>query len=201
MRRTAPAAERNKQPIADVLRRALAPLLEKGGTVLEIASGTGQHVVHLASAMPTLRFVPSDPDPSARASIEAWRGESGLANVEAPLDLDVRTTPWPLERADAIVCINMIHISPWSACEGLMRGAARLLPSGGVLYLYGPFVCEGQHTAPSNAAFDENLRARDPSWGVRDRADVGREARSQGFVLEETVPMPANNLSLIFRRG
>jgi cyclopropane fatty-acyl-phospholipid synthase-like methyltransferase len=200
MRRTAPAAERNKQPIAEVLGRVLAPLRRSGGTVLEIASGTGQHVVHLAATLPSLRFVPSDLDPSARASIEAWREQTGLPNVEVPVELDATAPRWPVEVADAIVCINMIHIAPWEACEGLMRGAARILPQGGVLYLYGPFAREGRHTAPSNAAFDEDLRARDPRWGVRDLVDVERQARTTGLSLEETVAMPANNLSVVFRR-
>jgi cyclopropane fatty-acyl-phospholipid synthase-like methyltransferase len=200
MRRTAPAAERNKQPIAQVLTRVLDPLQQSGGTVLEIASGTGQHVVHLASVLPNLHFVPSDLDPSARASIDAWRVETELPNVAVALDLDVCAPSWPLEQVDAIVCINMIHIAPWDACEGLMRGAGRSLPAGGVLYLYGPFAHDGRHTAPSNAAFDEDLRARDSSWGIRDLLEVERSARTQQLTLEETVPMPANNLSLVFRR-
>ena len=200
MRRTAPAAERNKQPIAEVLARVLEPLRRTGGTVLEIASGTGQHVVHFAGVLPELCFVPSDPDPVARVSIEAWRAEAGLPNVEPPLELDVCTAAWPITAADAIVCCNMIHIAPWRACEGLMCGAGRTLSSGGVLVLYGPFSRDGEHTAPSNAAFDADLQARDPSWGVRDLADVERQARSEGLELEETVCMPANNLTVVFRR-
>jgi hypothetical protein len=200
MRRTAPAAERNKQPIAEVLLRVLASLRQAGGTVLEVASGTGQHVVCFASVFPELRFVPSDPDPVARASIEAWRVEAGLPNVEPPLELDARLPDWPIDSAHAIVCSNMIHIAPWAACEGLMRGAARTLPADGALVLYGPFARDGQHTAPSNAAFDADLRARDPSWGVRDLSKVEREGRSHGLALEEIVPMPANNLTVVFRR-
>ena len=159
----------------------LARVLPASGLVLEIASGTGQHAVHMARALPRLTWQPSDPDPEMRASIRAWTARSGLANVRAPLDLDVRAACWPLAAADAVVCINLIHIAPWSATAALAAGAARLLPPAGVLVLYGPFRREGRHTAPSNAAFDRSLRAADPDWGVRDlesAADVASAAGS-----------------------
>ena len=162
-RRTAPAAERNKEPILAVLRR----VLPDSGLVLEIASGTGQHVVHFAQALPDLEWQPSDPDPEARSSIAAWIAHEGLPNVRPPLDLDVGAEPWPIERADAVVCINMIHISPWAATLHLMAGAARLLPMQGVLFLYGPFRRLDRETAPSNEAFDAQLRRQNPEWGVR----------------------------------
>jgi SAM-dependent methyltransferase len=196
-KRNAPAAERNKQPILEVL----APLLPASGEVLEIASGTGQHAAHFAAALPGLRWRPSDPDPAARASIAARIADEKLANVGAPLDLDVTRQPWPLERADAVVCINMIHISPWAATGALMQGSARILPAGGLLFLYGPYRRGGAHTAPSNEAFDASLRAQDPAWGVRDLETVAGVAASAGFSLEKVVAMPANNLSVVFRRG
>ena len=195
-RRIAPAAERNKGPILEVLRR----VLPQQGLVLEIASGTGQHAAHCAAHLPGLVWQPSDRDTGAHASITAWAAHGGLSNVRPPLTLDVTQEPWPLERANAIVCINMIHISPWDASIGLMRGAERLLPPGGVLYLYGPYKRGGAHTAPSNAAFDESLRQQNPAWGVRNLEDVAALASRHGFDLEEVVEMPANNLSVILRR-
>jgi SAM-dependent methyltransferase len=194
--RQAPAAERNKAAILDVL----AQVLPQHGLVLEVASGTGQHVVHFAGALPALSWQPSDPDPAMRASIADYVAASGLPNVAAPLALDTRAPHWPLERADAIVCSNMIHIAPWSAAEGLVRGAARLLGAGAPLVLYGPFQRAGRHTAPSNAAFDESLRQRDPEWGVRDLDDVEALAQEQGFGLDQVVAMPANNLTAVFMR-
>ena len=188
------AAERNKAPILGVLAR----VLPDSGTVLEIASGTGQHVVHFARALPALTWQPSDADPQARASIAAWLAHEKLPNVRAPLDLDVRTRPWPIAECDAIVCINMIHISPWAATQALFAGAEERLRDG-VLYLYGPYRVNGGHTAPSNQAFDRSLRAQDPEWGVRDLADVTALAGRHGFELVETVQMPANNLSVVFR--
>lgn len=190
---TAPSAERNKEPILQVLRR----VLPRSGLVLEIASGTGQHVAHFARALPALEWQPSDPDPGSRASVLAWTKE--LANVRAPLDVDVRR-PWPLERADAIVCINMIHVAPWAAAEALLAGAGTVLEPGGVLFLYGPFRRFGQHTAPSNEAFDASLRAQDPEWGVRDLEAVEDLASAGGFSLEEVVAMPANNFSEVLRK-
>ena len=193
-RRTAPAAERNKQPILDALR----PVLPAHGTVLEIASGTGQHIAHFAASLPLLHWQPSDPDAAARESIAAWTAD--LPNVAAPLDLDAIRHPWPVAAVDAIVCINMIHISPWTATEALMQGAGTLLPGGGVLFLYGPYRRYGAHTAPSNEAFDQDLRSRDPLWGVRDLEAVVSLAAGHGLALEQVVAMPANNLSVLFRR-
>ncbi|WP_321846728.1 DUF938 domain-containing protein [Paraburkholderia bannensis] len=196
LRLTAPAAARNAAPILDVLRTAL-PVR---GTVLEIASGTGQHAVHFAAALPDIDWQPSDADPRARASIDAWRAHAGLANLRAPLDLDVRSEPWPIEAVDAIVCINMIHIAPWEAAIALTKGAGARIAPGGVLVLYGPYRRDGAHTAPSNEAFDADLRARDPAWGVRDLEAVDALARAEGFVCEAVVPMPANNFTVVFRK-
>lgn len=191
-----PAVARNRDPILAVLRRHLPAQ----GTVLEIAAGTGEHAAYFAPQFPHLAWQPTDLDPDALASIEAHRAATDAPNLCAPIELDVTATAWPLTRADAVISINMIHISPWTAAQGLMTGAARLLPAGGVLYLYGPFKENGVHTAPSNAAFDQSLRARDPAWGVRDVGDVRALADSHGFDFIERVAMPANNLSLVFRR-
>jgi hypothetical protein len=194
--RRAPAAERNRGPILDVLR----DVLPERGLVLEIASGTGQHAVFFAAALPLLSWQPSDPDPEARASIAQWIAESRLTNVREPLALDVASLDWGVRRADAIVNINMIHISPWAAAEGLMRGAERVLLPGAPLVLYGPFCFEGAFTAPSNAAFDTSLRGQDATWGIRDLADVTRLADQHGLGRERVVEMPANNHSIVFRR-
>jgi SAM-dependent methyltransferase len=199
-RRHAPAALRNREPILAALKRHLPAR----GAVLEVASGTGEHAVHFAAALPHLVFRPSDPDPDARASIDAWAEGAGLPNLRAALDLDAAAPEW--ERAvaggaDAVLCVNMVHIAPWAATGGLMRGAARLLPAGGVLCLYGPFRRDGRHTAPSNAAFDEQLRASDPAWGVRDLEAVAAEAAARGFAAPAVEEMPANNLFVVFRRG
>ena len=196
-RKYAPAAQRNRAPIL----AALAERLPTKGTVLEIASGTGEHVVHFARALPALVFRPSDPDPENRASIGAWIAAEGLTNVRSAVDLDTTAKKWPVATADAILCANMIHIAPWAACEGLIAGAARTLFSGGILHLYGPFKREGKHTAPSNAEFDASLKARNPDWGVRDLDDVIALARHAGFGAAETVSQPANNLSVFFRLG
>jgi len=193
---TAPAAERNKQPILEVLKR----VLPASGIVLEVASGTGQHVVHFAKALTTLTWQPSDPDAQARRSISAWIAEERLPNVREPLDLDVRSDPWPVSECDALVCINMIHISPWAATEALFDGAARVLRAGAVVYLYGPYQINGRHTAESNAAFDATLRAQDPQWGVRELDRVVAAASGRGLELLESVAMPANNLSVVLRR-
>lgn len=195
-RRHAPAAERNKQPILDVLRR----VLPASGTVLEVASGTGQHVAHFAAALPALTWQPSDRTDQEFASIVAWCASAGASNARPPIVLDVTREPWPLATVDAIFCANMIHIAPWQACLGLLRGAGRHLAPGAPLVLYGPFRIGGEHTAPSNAAFDADLRARDPAWGVRDLDEVARVAASHGLELEERVAMPANNLTVILRR-
>lgn len=192
---TSPSVARNRDPILSVLRRVLPPR----GQVLEIASGTGEHAVFFAAALPGLTWQPSDPDPLALRSIAAHRAAAGLANLMPPVVLDAASPDWPVAHADAVVAINMVHISPWRATEGLMQGAARILPPGGILYLYGAYTENGAHTAPSNAAFDESLRARNPEWGVRAIEDVTRLAEAHGLLLLERIPMPANNLSLVFR--
>jgi len=180
-----------------VIERVLA----SDARVLEIASGAGEHAVFIAGALPGIIWQPSDPDPDSRASIVDWIAHQSLANVLPPHALDVCTDDWGLDGAfDAIVAINMIHIAPWKATLGMFRGAARLLGPRGILFLYGPFKCDGVHTAPSNEAFDAWLKQRDASFGVRDLEAVDREARAQGFALRETVEMPANNKSLIFSR-
>jgi len=195
-RLSAPAAERNAAPILEVLRGALPA----HGTVLEIASGTGQHAAYFAAALPGITWQPSDADARARASISAWRAHTGLANLREPLDLDVCREPWPIDAVDAIVCINMIHIAPWEAAQALMKGAGARVASGGVLVLYGPYRRSGAHTAPSNEAFDADLRARNPAWGVRDMEAIETLAQAQGFVCEARVAMPANNFSVVFRK-
>ena len=189
-------ADRNKGPILEVLTR----VLPASGLVLEIASGTGQHVSHFAQGMPGLVWQPSDPDPEARRSINAWTAGERLPNIRPPIDLDVRVRPWPITTCDAIVCINMVHISPWAATQALFDGAAAALAENGTIYLYGPYRRRGEHTAPSNAAFDTMLRTQNPEWGVRDLERVVETARARDFELIETVAMPANNLSVIFRR-
>jgi len=193
---SAPAAERNKGPILEVLKR----VLPASWLVLEVASGTGQHVVHFAKALPQLTWQPSDPDRQARQSIAAWIDEARLTNILQPLDLDVRQQPWPLSACDALVCTNMIHIAPWTATEALFDGASYAVPESGVVCLYGPYRVQGEHTAPSNASFDASLRSQNPLWGVRDLETVADVAHARGFDLVETVSMPANNLSVIFRR-
>jgi hypothetical protein len=195
----APATARNRDPIRDVLARYVRP---GPLPVLEIASGSGEHAVHLARAFPDTPWQPTDRDSDALASIAAWRAESALPNLRAPLPLDV-TAAWPAEvgQAQLIVCINMIHIAPWEATLALMAGAARLLAAGAHLFLYGPYRCFGLPTAPSNESFDASLRSRDPRWGVRDLAEVGGAAAARGFVLHEVVAMPANNHCVVFRRG
>jgi cyclopropane fatty-acyl-phospholipid synthase-like methyltransferase len=195
-RRHAPATTRNREPILAVLAR----VLPAGGHVLEIASGSGEHATYFAARLPGLTWQPSDPDPDARSSIDAHRVAAGVENVQPALPLDVMREPWPIDGVDAIVCINMIHIAPWAACEALFSGASKRLSPRGVLFLYGPYKRGGAHTAPSNEAFDESLRARDPSWGVRDLEAVTKVARDHDFTLEEVVEMPANNLSVVFRR-
>jgi SAM-dependent methyltransferase len=193
---TAPAVARNREAILAVLR----DVLPSSGTVLEIASGTGEHAVHFAGSLPNLTWQPTDLDEVMLRSIAAHRAIAGLPNLLAPLEIDVEAGFWPIAHADAVVCINMLHIAPWSAAEGLMSGAARVLPPGGVLYLYGPFQENGRHTAPSNASFDASLRARNADWGVRDLSEVADLARKSGFELMERIAMPANNLSVVFRR-
>jgi Protein of unknown function (DUF938) len=196
-RLTAPSAARNREPIASVLRRHLP----QSGLVLEIASGSGEHIVHFAATQSAdLRFQPSDPDAGARASVDAWVESSGVTNVLPAIALDAAREDWPLQRADAVICINMIHIAPWEAAIGLVRGAAKILPVGSVFYLYGPFRRDGHHTAASNETFDRSLRYRDASWGVRDLEDVVKLAKLHGFSQPIVEEMPANNLSVIFIR-
>ena len=191
----APATLRNREAIFAVLER----VLPRTGLVLEIASGTGEHATWIAPQLPGITWQPSDADPQALTSIAAWTAERAARNVLPPLVLDVCADAWPVTRAEAVFCANMIHISPWSATEALFRGAARILPPSGVVFLYGPFRRDGQHTAESNQRFDERLRGEDPRWGVRDLGDVEAVASSAGFHLAEVIPMPANNFSLVFR--
>ena len=179
-----------------VLRR----VLPAKGTVLEIASGTGEHAAYFAQALPDLTWQPSDPDETARKSIAAHRERAELSNLLPPLDIDVSKETWPVTRVDAVVAINMIHIAPWAATEGLMAGAERLLLPGGVLYLYGPYKENGQHTAPSNALFDADLMARNAEWGVRGLDEVRALATRHKFDFVERASMPANNLSVVFRK-
>jgi hypothetical protein len=193
---TSPSFLNNRDPIFAVLIR----VLPEHGTVIEIASGSGEHVIYFAAALPHLTWQPTDRDPAQLRSIAAHRAAARLPNVDPPLPLDASAPTWPVTYADAVVAINMVHISPWQATEGLMSGAGRVLRAGGVLYLYGPYTENGAHTAPSNAAFDESLRTRNPEWGVRDVAEVAAAARAHGLSLVERVKMPANNLSLIFHR-
>ena len=195
-RRFAPAVARNKAAITE----ALARHLPASGLVLEIASGSGEHALHFATHFPALSFQPTDPDAAALASIVAWQAEVPLPNLLLPLMLDVMAGAWPVQKADAVLCINMIHIAPWEASVALVRGAARVLPRDGILFLYGPFKQGGQHTAPSNAEFDASLRAQDVRWGVRDLEAVAEIASAAGFAAPVVEAMPANNLSVILRR-
>lgn len=197
MKRYAPATERNREPIAAVLRE----VLPASGLVLEVASGTGEHAAYFARLFPQLDWQPSDPDPDALTSIEAWAADAGLPNLRQPVELDVAGDTWPIEQADALLCINMVHISPWSAALGLLRGASRLLSAGAPLVLYGPYRRVGVPTAPSNEAFDRSLKLRNPEWGLRPLEDVAAEAEKAGFALERVAEMPANNLTVVFHRG
>ena len=192
-----PAAERNADPILEVLRDRLPA----NGRVLEIASGTGQHAVHFARNLPGLSWQPSDTDAKALDAVRARVEQVALANLSAPITLDVCAPDWPITAADAIVCANLLHISPWEATEGLLAGAGRILPPGGLLFVYGPFRQDGRHTAESNARFDAQLQARDFRWGIRDVADVAARAAAQGLLHEETIAMPANNHVLLFCRS
>jgi SAM-dependent methyltransferase len=194
-RRSSPAAARNRDAILDVLRR----VLPARGLVLEVASGTGEHAAHFAAALPVLDFQPSDPSPEARASVDAWC--AGLPNVRPALALDAAAEAWPVERADAVLCINMAHIAPWAATLGLLRGAARVLARGAPLALYGPWRREGVPTAPSNEAFDASLRAQHPEWALRRLEDFAHEAAAAGFGAPEVVEMPANNITVVVRRS
>ena len=212
-RQYAPATARNQEPILKILLEVLPPT----GTVLEISSGTGEHAIFFAPKLQPRKWIPSDPNPEARSSIAAWQQYNTANNLYPPIDLNASAPTWAIEQAElpkalqgfdlqqypieAIVNINMIHIAPWSACLGLMAGAGRILPPGGILYLYGPYKQNGNHTAPSNEAFDQSLRSRNPDWGVRDLEAVIAAAQAQNLSLVNLYPMPANNLSVVFRQG
>lgn len=191
-----PSAERNKGPITEVLMR----VLPAQGDVLEVSSGTGQHVLHFARAMPHIRWHPTERDADCRKSIASWLAQTATPNVNAPCHLDVHDEIWPVHDVAAVVCINMIHIAPPSATEALLRGAGNVIARGGLLFLYGPFRRQGQHTSAGNKAFDERLRAENPEWGVRNLEDVAQLAATVGLELEQTHDMPANNLAVIFRK-
>ena len=195
-RRSAPTTLRNREPIADVLRE----WLPEGGLVLEVASGTGEHAMYFAERFPQLEWQPTDVHPDAIASIAAWREAAGLPNVREPLVLDA-SSDWPVGHADAVLNINMVHISPWASALGLIQGAARVLPRGRALILYGPGLKADIPTAESNIAFDQDLRTRDPEWGLRRVEDLSAAATKHGLRLEETRSMPANNLMLLLRRS
>jgi len=192
-RRFAPATLRNR----DALLEALRGVLPATGMVLEVASGTGEHALHVAGALPDLTWQPSDPSEEARASIDAWT--HGVPNIRAALALDAGAWPWPIAVADALLCVNMIHIAPWSVCLGLLRGARAILAPGAALVLYGPFLRAGVATAPGNLEFDASLRESDPAWGIRALEDVA--AAADGFTLDRVMEMPANNLTVVFRRA
>jgi SAM-dependent methyltransferase len=196
--RTSPSTARNRQPILEALR----PRLPVGARVLEVASGAGEHAIFLAAALPALRWQPTDRDPEALASIAAWAGRAALANLARPIRLDAADpASWPEGPFEAVVCINMIHISPWAAAEGLMAGAARVLTSGGQLILYGPYLETTVETAPGNLAFDQSLQGRDPAWGLRDLAQVTELASASGLAFSERIAMPANNLMVVFGKA
>jgi hypothetical protein len=195
-KRFAPATLRNRDAIAQVL----GEILPSSGQILEIASGTGEHIVHFASHFPAIIWQPSDPDPTGILSIAAWAEESRLPNIHPAIHLDARSDEWGLDSVEAILCINMIHIAPWEAAIGLMAGAGRILTDSGFLYLYGPFREDDVNLAESNAAFDVSLKSRNPDWGLRHLSDVEVLAKEHGLVLEKRIEMPSNNLSLIFRR-
>ena len=194
-----PATERNR----DALIEAITPWLPSDGAVLELASGSGEHVTYFAqrAEWSRLRWLPSDPDPTHRASVDAWARARGVDDrVEPATAIDTTAKTWPVTHADAVLCCNMIHIAPWAACLGMLDGCARILAPGARLLLYGPFMRDNQHTAPSNEAFDARLRSRDPSWGVRDMEVVTREAATRGMTRRQIIPMPANNFTVIFER-
>ncbi len=203
LRRYAPATERNREPILEVLRQVLPP----AGTILEISSGTGEHAIFMAPQLFPRQWLPSDPNPAARASIAAWQQAAPCNNLHPPIDLDASSPQWSVESDEslkldpisAIVNINMVHIAPKSAYLGLMAGASRILPNKGILYLYGPFKQDGVHTAPSNAAFDVSLQSQNPDWGIRDLAEITAAAETHNLHLHKIFPMPANNLSVVFQ--
>ena len=196
-RLASPSAKRNREPIAKVLSQVLPP----SGLVLEIGSGTGEHAIHFARVMPHLTWQPSEQDKDCLRSISAWTAVEAQANVLQPLDLDVTDAQWPIATAHAIVCINMVHIAPWSVAQALLRGAGRILPPGGLLCLYGPYRVAGKHTSASNRKFDAQLRAMNSEWGVRDLDALANEARTFNIDLARTFQMPANNLVTVFRKS
>lgn len=202
LRRYAPATQRNREPILEVLRQVLPPT----GTILEISSGTGEHAIFMAPQLAPRHWLPSDPNPDARASITAWQQAAPCANLLPPIDLDASSPKWSVESDEsldpiaAIVNINMVHIAPKSAYLGLMAGASRILPHKGILYLYGPFKQSGVHTAPSNEAFDASLKSQNPEWGIRDLEEIATAAETHNLHLHKIFPMPANNLSVIFQK-
>ncbi len=196
-RRYAPATQRNREPILEVLSR----VLPGSGRVLEIASGTGEHAVWFAQHLRPLEWQPSDQDPEMLRSIAGFAADAQCPTLKDPVALDVMEPVWPVGKAAAMVCINLLHIAPWAVAEGLMSGAGRVLPPGGVLYLYGPYRRDGRHTAPSNEAFDASLRSQNPQWGVRDLETVVALAEAYGMKLQEVVEMPANNLSVVLVRA
>lgn len=198
MLRSSPAAQRNKGPICEFLKEALTDT----GKVLEIASGSGEHALYFAEQMPQTLWQPSDPSPEALDSIDGWRVDADLPNLLAPLQIDASIPEqWPdIPEVTAVLCINMVHISPWAATQGLMRGAARLLQANEPLILYGPYIRDGVETAPSNLAFDADLKRRNAEWGVRNLADVTSIATENGFAQEKIVEMPANNITVIYRK-
>jgi hypothetical protein len=196
-RLASPSAARNREPIAKVLAQVLPQL----GLVLEVGSGTGEHAVHFARAMPHLTWQPSERDADCLCSISAWATFEALPNVQPPLYLDIAHERWPIEAADAVVSINLIHIAPWSATHALLRGASGILPAAGLLCLYGPYRVGGKHTSASNRAFDVQLQAANPEWGVRDIDEVSNEARAANLELAQTFEMPANNMIVVFRKG
>ena len=195
VRRHSPAALRNRDPILSVLKE----VFPAAGTILEIASGSGEHACDFAAAFPGVTWCPTDCDGRALASIEAYRCFKGSENLRPPVLLDVSDTDWPVAAADAMLCVNMIHISPWQCCIGLLQGAGKTLTSGGPLVLYGPFSRGGVHTAPSNAAFDASLKRQNPEWGVRDLDDVAAVAQESGLALDRVIDMPSNNFCVILR--
>ena len=195
MKRHAPATARNSQPLAEVLARELPA----SGTVLEIASGSGEHAVFMARRFPALDWQPSDRDAEALASVDVWAAEAAVANLRPAITLDAAQANWPIAAADAVLCVNMVHISPWSAAVGLFAGAGRILTSGAPLVLYGPFIEPGRETAPSNLAFDQSLKQRNSEWGLRNTADLDALAADHGLRRTARHAMPANNLVLVYR--
>jgi len=196
LRLHAPAAQRNRDPILDIVQANLPAR----GLILEVASGSGEHCVRFGEKLLEHTIQPSDPDPRARASIDAWIAASGLRNIRAAINLDASAQAWPLKEAVAVICINMAHIAPWAATMGLFSGAARILPSGGALFIYGPYKRGGAHTSKGNADFDRDLRQTNPEWGIRDLEQVGELAAATGFADPLVFEMPASNLTLLFNK-